>query len=417
MKKKTAKSLILSFAAAALFSCTSVNSVQDEHFDSDGYCLDSVGKTFHMVDPLEVKFFVEVSGSMNGFFRQNQPTDFKEDLWRILKYYSPISRGVTILTNEGDQGKQYDMDSFKSNMNTGAFVSTASTKVPTMLESIFAGLDARRGEVAVLVSDMKYSPVGDKAPDVLMRQYSTDVASILGKYDLAVSLIGAKSNCYDKKGNVQCLESPYYYVILGTDSVVAKMRNGISTFLENEGRLVDNIDSGMDFGAPSASFGKTFACEQLLDEPTFVNYEEADELDTCTIEMKVSLENYRWIIVDSELFKESFKIVPLYGSKVKIDEISMDVKNISSNKQLERTATANVKIKVFDMPLDADVLEWSLKLPDLDITNFYPYFDNAFDENDPTKSFSVKSFVEGMFYGGVVNKDPMKKYILISKHQ
>ena len=67
------------------------------------------------------------------------------------------------------------------------------------------------------------------------------------------------------------------------------------------------------------------------------------------------------------------------------------------------------------MAVDSEVLEWTLELPDTDYTLFNEYFDGAFDENDPTKSFSVMDFVKGIFYGGVVNKKLEPNYILISK--
>ena len=43
------------------------------------------------------------------------------------------------------------------------------------------------------------------------------------------------------------------------------------------------------------------------------------------------------------------------------------------------------------------------------------FFENAFDENDVTKSYSVLDFIKGMFYGGVLNTQPKPSYILISK--
>ncbi len=48
-------------------------------------------------------------------------------------------------------------------MNAGAFVSNSSTHVPAMLHNIIENIDTSKNEVAILVSDMKYSPMGKTA--------------------------------------------------------------------------------------------------------------------------------------------------------------------------------------------------------------------------------------------------------------
>lgn len=404
--------------ASALTACGDVNTNFDSHFDADGYLLkDSTVSTFQIQQPSKIKFYVEVSGSMNGFFRANKATHFKSDLWNVVTYYSQISDGVTVLTNDGSQGATFQMADFQTKMNTGSFVSTASTKVPVMLETIINSLDADNGEVAILVSDMKYSPVGSKAPDVLMTQYSTDVRQILGKFGKAASLLCATSNYLDARGNDVTLRSPYYFLILGKPECVAAMRNGISTLLEKSERFVDNIETGFDFGQPKYSFGISNMCEQLYDEPTFTKYEEADEIDTCSVMLKVNIEDYRWIMANEECFRSAFKAKPTYGSVIKVGKITMDVQNVTGDtKQLNRKAVATVELKVFNMATDSEVIEWTLEIPDTNYTLFAEFFDNANQENDPTKSYSLIDFVKGMFCGGLVNKTLSPNYILISKN-
>lgn len=412
--------LLLAFVVlTATIGCGNVNTVNDPRFDDDGYLVrtdsDSCGAFFSPKQPAQVKFFVEVSGSMNGFFRANKPSDFKADLWNIMSYYSAIAPKICVLTNDGDQGATMPQGEFQTSMNTGAFVSTASTKVPLMLKSIIDNLNADKGEVAVLVSDMKYSPVGAAAPEVLLTQYSTDVSKILGRCGKAVSLICATSNYLDKDGNVVTSQSPYYYFIIGNGEQVAEMRNGISTLLQNRGHFVDNIESGFNYGKPKYSFGISNKCQQLNDEPTFVDYADEDAIDTCTIKLKVNLENYRWLTSVDDVFRKSFQVEALYGSVVKVGDIKIETQNIT-NKELKRVSTAIVDLKVCNMATDSEVLRWTLELPDTDYTLFNEYFENALDENDPTKSYSVIDFVKGMFYGGVVNKKLEPNYILISKN-
>lgn len=198
MKKYSSRSLLtccLAAMALAFSACGTVNTNHDIHFTDDGEVVkDSVGKEFCMQDPSKINFYVEVSGSMNGFFRANQQTYFKSDLWKILSYFAPVSTGVNVLTNDGNEGARFSHEEFRNRMNTGTFMSTASTKVPLMLQTIVNDLGKDSTAVAVLVSDMKYSPVGSLAPDVLMTQYSSDISSILGRFGKAVSLVCATSN-------------------------------------------------------------------------------------------------------------------------------------------------------------------------------------------------------------------------------
>lgn len=398
------------------YSCDKVNTVEDRHFDDEGYLIDSIDNdSFVLSPPSHIKFYIEVSGSMNGFFRANKPTHFKADVWQILSYYSQISSDVTILTNEGNVGATIPMSDFRTKMNTGAFVSSASTKVPLMLQSIITNLKPDEGEVAVLISDMKYSPVGAAAPDVLLTQYSTDISKILGDFGKAVSLIGATSNYLDKSGNSMTDVSPYYFFIIGNDEQVASVRNDISSLLQMSEHFIDNIESGFEYGQVSCSFGIPDGCFQLAGEPTFVGLTE----DTCTIQMKIYLENYRWIMTNPEIFANAFEVKTLYGSNVSVGNVKFDVQNITNQagtNQLVRKATAIVDLKVYDFALESEVVEWSLALPDTEINLFAPYFD-AMDENDVTKSYSVDNFIIGVFKGGVVNKSLKPSYILISKNQ
>ncbi len=416
MRKSIVNYLLSVASVAALSSCCGdICPIPDPHFESDGTFISDSSKSISPVAPNRIKFYVEVSGSMNGFFRANKTTDFKKDVWQILSYYSALAPEIRILTNDGSMGTSYPQSQFQTMMNTGAFVSSASTRVPTMLESIFSDLKTEEGEVAVLISDMKYSPVGLKAPDVLMSQYSTDISEKLGKQKKAVSLVGATSNYLDKAGNTVTEQSPYYFFIIGEGDQVAFMRNGISTMLDNNKHFIDNIESGFDYGMPTCSFGIPENCYQMNDtDPTFVDFDQSSS-DTCSIKMEIHLEGYRWIVATEPYFENAFKIKPLYGSNIEVGKIDFRISNIT-DKELVRTATAMVDVKVFDMPMDADVLEWSLELPDTDITSFAPYFDGATDEADPTKSYSVPDFIKGIFYGGVVNKTLKPNYILISKN-
>ena len=402
-----------------LSCCKDINSLSDPHFTPDGYykMKDSI-YSLTMKHPNKVKFYVEVSGSMNGFFRANRPTHFKADVWQIMGYYSPIAPNVTVLTNSGSSGAQVSLQNFQTKMNTGGFISQASTKVPVMLETILSNLNAKDGEVAILISDMKYSPVGAAAPAVLMTQYSTDISRILADYDQSISLVCATSNFLGTNGAEICSRSPYYYVIMGKDEYVTEVRNSISTLLNDRGHFVDNIDSGINYGMPQYTFGSSYLCDRLDDnEPAFVAYEEHDSSvgDTCTIKLKLDIKNYRWLLEYEPVLRRSFEVKSLYGSNISIGKISYDIET-KENKQLKRKAEAIIELKVCNMPLDMDVIEWKLNVPDSEYTLFNEFFEGAVDENDPTKSYSVLEFIHGIFYGGILNQHGNSNYILISKN-
>ena len=206
-------------AMLAFILCTvgcgkKINSIGDPHFDSDGHCLDSLQEVFLAIPPAGVDFYVESSGSMNGFFRRNQPTDFKKDVWSIVSNFG--NPGVSVLSNDGTHVTTYSGNQFQTLMNTGSFVSNASTKVPEMLKTILQRTDFSKGAVAVLISDMKYSPVGSQAIKALTSQYKTDIRNVVGQYKgLSYSVICAYSNYLAPNGSVSCDKSPYYYVIIG----------------------------------------------------------------------------------------------------------------------------------------------------------------------------------------------------------
>ena len=239
----------------------------------------------------------------------------------------------------------------------------------------------------------------------LVTQYGSSIAKMFHQFGNAVSLVCATSDFLGKNGSPVTNVAPYYFVIIGNGPEVAKVRNLISAVLFNGDRFVDNIEAGFNYGRPIYSFGVPRKCYQMEDtEPTFIGYEDEEEGDTCTIKLNVNLENYRWIMTDEEHFKAAFGTPKaIYGSNVSVSDIEIDKKN----------SVATVKLKVFNMVMDSEVLEWGLNLPDKDYTLMSEFFEGATDPNDPTKSFSVKDFCEGMF-GGLTN-EIKPNYILISK--
>lgn len=376
-------------------------------FDEDGKALYPMTK-FELKEPSKIKFFVEVSGSMNGFFRANQPTGFKLDVYEIMKHYSKKADSVNLMIDKKGNYRTVDIADFNTQMNTGKFgASPNSTDMKSMISNIINNLDVKSGEVAVLISDMKFDPVGGDAPKVQIAQYSTDIAELISDFGKAVSLVCATSDYLDKNGNVRVEQSPYYYLILGNGPRVAHVRNYISKVLNENGRFIDNIETGFDYDRAPFTFGIPTKCEQIDDEPSFEDFEKADDEDTCTIRLKIPLENFRSILSDKKIFKECFKAKCQEGSEIRIASINIETG--------EDQPIAAVELKIWDMFNKSDIIEWNMELPDEDHSKMAKFWEDAEDPLNPSKSFSLESFCKGMFKDGNGNKELKPNYILIKK--
>lgn len=409
----------LGIAAVASILCVvgcgkRINSIGDDHFDRDGYCLDSLQETFLAVPPTKIDFYVESSGSMNGFFRRNQPTDFKKDVWSIVSNFG--NPGVAVLSNDGTHVTNYSGYQFQTNMNTGSFVSNASTKVPEMLKTILNTTDFEHGAVAVLISDMKYSPVGARAVNALTAQYKTDIRNVVGQHKgLAYSVICAYSNYLAANGSVAYDKSPYYYVVIGIDQCVAYVRNAIITLIDDNGRYLEDFEMGFDYKAPAYVFGQVENAIQLDDEPTFYAFNPSVS-DTCSFTLGIDLSGYLWKLADEDVLRQLLKVNAVYGSTVELGKMKITVDN-HYNKELLRTAMAAVRVKVTDMLMDNEVIEWSLDHPEYMCSQTFETIMNCPDENDLSGSFSMNQFIEGVFAANQNHWTKEPRRILISKNQ
>ena len=390
--------------------CDSLNTLADPHFTGEGTLIKK--PSFAKLDYNSViHFYIESSGSMNGFFRAGQPTSFKQDVYEIMSYYSPVTKDVNIMTNSGGVAGQLSLAQFQTAMNTGALECNASTQVPVMLRNIVSRL--KKNDVAVLISDMKYSPVGSAAPEVLLTQYAAEVALIAGKSQKAYSLVCATSNYINKEGSVVTNESPYYYLIVGEQDKVSAVRNGIAIMLQRQKRFVDNLETGYKYASCPYDFGVPKNVVRLEKQPTFYGYGEA--VDECVIPLKLKLESYRWLMSNKEVLKQCFTCKPKYSSTVSVESLEVEECN-NVNLELKRSVVATIKIKVSNMPSDMEVLEWNVDIPYANPTTMEKFLDDSKGENDVTTSYSLTSFIRGIGQGGVVNYQPKPNYILISKN-
>ena len=317
MKKFFHKLCDFALALLALMTmsacCGGLNTLNDPHFTEEGTLIKK--PSFAKLDyNSDIHFYIESSGSMNGFFRAGQPTSFKQDVYEIMSYYSPVTKDVNIMTNSGGVAGQLSLGQFQTARNTGALECNASTQVPVMLRNIVSRL--KKNDVAVLISDMKYSPVGSAAPAVLLTQYAAEVARIAGNSKKAYSLICAISDYINKEGRVVTNESPYYYLVIGEQDKVSAVRNGIAIMLQRQKRFVDNLETGYKYASCPYDFGVPKNVVRLEKQPTFYGYGEA--VDECVIPLKLKLESYRWLMSNKDTLKQCFTCKTKYGSTVSV---------------------------------------------------------------------------------------------------
>lgn len=391
-----------------------VNTNKDPNFDDEGKLIQKP-EFFSVEKPSQVKFFVEVSSNTNGFYRTTSPTKLKSDVYNVMSKLVPLESEVTVLTS--DRGTFVNggttVAKFKDMMDSGICLNDFTLVTPILLNVMIN--DIQDGSTAVLISNMIFSPVGNESRFAFLGEYCNNIARILGDSHMAVSLIAAKSEFKGPGGDIIVQESPYYYLVIGKDKNVAFVRNAISSLLEANGSFIDNIETGFDYKLPSYSFGPCTNVLQLEGQPTFTSYNDS-ESGKCTVKLKVDLENYRWLLSDKNMFSKCFKAKTTYGSDLNVGDIKIDVEEFDL-KELKRKATATVDLQVSNMTSESEVIEWYLDLEslDTDLTLLQPFL-GATSENDRSKSYSMDSFIRGMFEGIGKNKVSDKKnYILISK--
>ena len=262
-----------------LSSCGGViNITGSKFFTVDGKSTENV-KSFASCSPSDVKFYIEVSGSMNGFFRSNQSTKFKNDVWSVVTDFVSSDGAVNVFQNQKTAAVPVPVDVFRDGMNKGMFVSSASTDVPGMISSMLDDVDFKSSEVGVLISDMKYDPVGNSAQKALLTQYSTDIRNIMMRHpNVAVCLIVATSEYLSKEGNIATPDSPYYYLIVGNNANVVYMRNFIATLLKNSKSFVDEIEWDIDYMSPSVKVGDEDYLKEIEEDKSYCDFD-----DECTI--------------------------------------------------------------------------------------------------------------------------------------
>jgi hypothetical protein len=418
-----ATAMCLSFFSLTSCGRDTVNSIGDSHFADNGAPLDSTHYYFTPTCPSSVKLYIETSGSMNGFFRANQSTKFKSTVWSVFSGLKDLTDGnVYTLSNGGTINAPVSIMQFQSMMNGGKFVSNSSTKIPDMLESIIADIDVQAGTVAVLVSDMKYSPMG-AAQAPLLDQYQADIRNIMGRSNISVSFVCAGSEYLDKKGGVAVGQSPYYFIILGNSEQVADIRNDIASWTEYDAAYIESGDMCMQYQTPP------YAIHSVQNGITHYAYPnhvitnfDRNLSDTCSFILRISMNGYPWSAMNPDVLEQSLSVKAVYGASTEVQLLNtpehiMDEHHYKS--QLERQAYVDYQVKVYNLNLDDEVLAWTFSNKPFDgrYSADFATMASCANQDDLTGSYSFDRFIKGCYNGQLNRCDESPLYILISSDQ
>lgn len=405
--------VVLSMIAFFLYGCganNSLNTAEIENYNEDGVLKQEYLEDFYCSEaPSSIRFYIESSGSMNGLFRSYRNTGFKHDISAIL-LDSEIGNNidsVAVFGNDAEIAGLYSATDFRQKMNGGEFEKQASTKVPDMLERIVQDMEQSLCDVAVFISDMKYSPVGINF-DIAMGHYELDVEKVFSSIpDKSVSLISCESDYVSTGGTVLCEEFPYYYTIIGDASKVAWLRNKVISTLEKFGKNLSCNDFSVEYGCPRYAALPSTAVNMVRNNYEFLNgfsYEEHCSSftnysnDIMPAEVIIGA-NYRHLPdnILQELTGSDFEISSYRGGASASISVLNDY-SPSADVDIVDNVQPNVFLKLTIQGLggyDCDMLKINLHKEVAFDTRISKYY-GATKESELNKTVSIEKFIEGL---------------------
>lgn len=373
-----------------------LNSISDSHFEADGTPRDTIA-FFEPKEPESVKLYIESSGSMNGFFRANQSNKFKKTVWSVFSGLQDMTdQKVYPLSQGGEIDEPVEINAFRSKMNQGQFVSSSETHIPLMLKSIIDNIDRNKEDAAVLVSDMKYSPMGAAAAPSIA-QYQEEIRNLTARHPYAVSFVCAGSEFLAPDGSVAEESSPYYFIIIGKSENVAFLRNWIMTWAEATDSFIESGDLGMNYKNPPYSIHsiKNGLAHSQFPNNVITTYSR-DVNDTCSFVLRIDLTQYPAGLVTANV-DSCLNVATTNGANVTTEVL--DYKDDHHyNEKFERKAYADVLVKVFNFPLDDEVVEWTFnnrKGIDGRYSDQFNYIITGNSESELDRTFSFNKFIKG----------------------
>ena len=397
-------------------SCKTLNQTPLPHYNEEGVLEEKIFNSFYTSEvPESISLYIESSGSMNGLFRPNQSTRFQYDISAILtcRELTDVITGVNIFNNNGDGVQQYNPSDFRKKMNTGDFVSQQSTFIPAMINTMLNDVDSCACDVAVLISDMKYSPVrpNGMVTKTDIQQYELDIKNLFEsrftETDMSASLICCESEFLDKNGRVLCSEFPYYLVLVGKASNVAWVRNQIIEVLNDKNNLIGCIDFNVNYGCPKYTIlpNEVIGAIRNINELTsylsgqhcssIVGFD--DSFQPVKVVFGVNYSHLPQTLVTS-LQLDDFSICSHWGHNLnaKIVNIDYGQNHKSSNECSYVVPNMYLTVELTGLSMyEDDVIEIKLDSKSQDIEWLNKYY-GATREGELGKTYLLESFINGL---------------------
>lgn len=397
-------------------SCNPLNENLLSPYNEDGVLQNDYLTSFYSSEkPDKISLYIESSGSMNGLFRPNYSTKFQYDISAILtcSELANIITGVNIFNNKGDGVRQYEPSEFRIKMNRGDFVSNQSTFIPAMIKTMLNDVDSCACDVAVLISDMKYSPVqpNGTVSQTDIEQYELDIKNLFGRRfedtDMSVSLICCESNYLNIHGQELCAEFPYYLVLVGSALKVAWTRNQIIEELNEKNNLMGCIDFNINYGCPKYTILPDEIIGAIPNNNELTSYLSGrhrssivgfdDSFQPVNVVLGINYRHLPQILVTS-IQPEDFSISSHWGSNVdaKIVNVDCDRTHKSSSEHSFVSPNMYVTVELTGLNMyDDDVVKIKLDSKSQNIEWINKYY-GATREGELGRTYLLESFIRGV---------------------
>ena len=326
---------------------------------------------------------MDVSKGMCGYYAGKSATRFKTDVWSVLSSLNgELGTDSVVLLSE-KKPKHISLTDFRDKMNAGKLLYDNNTSIPQMIENIVTGIDTIEGMVAVLISDMKYSPTGNSSPQALMAQYATDISNILARKEIATSLICAVSDY--RTASQTCDESPYYYLVVGNPKSLSNVRNEIVLKLKSSGSFVEVVESGVEYDRKLvASHVKAKGIMPLDKDKLVYGGYNSKVTDTIAITIGLNLSPFPHFLWNSDSLMR-YIIVDASGLA------RCDVSDIEVSEKMAEVTLKIYNFKEKDQKFAITLGGYNPSLP-RKTNQFY----GAIKENDCDKTISIDQFIWGI---------------------